>query len=883
MLTWLAILASRVRGLLLGRRLDEEFDREVASHLELLTQDNIGRGMPCDEARRQAMLRFGGPVQIKEQQREDRGLPFIETTLQDVRLGVRSLRRSPAFATVAVLTLAVGITATTSMFTVARAVLLRPLPYAQPERLVEISELNPLKGWTHTVVAPANLADWRARNTVFTDIAAYIGVDDRGASEYQVFLSGAGETQPLKGIAVMGNLFDVLGVGPMLGRAFTFDETFEGRDQVVVLAYGTWQAVFGGDPRIVGRSIVLSGRSTTVIGVMPRDFFFPNRSAQFWTPLGVKPDVFVKMRRPHWMNTVARLRHGVSLAQARDQMTAIASELERTYPDTNTKMGVRLETLHGIMASDARPTVLLLSGAVALLFLIVCVNIAGLQFGRGVGRAREFAVRSALGAARGRLVRQLLTEGLVLSLAGTSLGAAMATATPAMLLRIAPSALPLFAAPRIDRIVLLFAATLGLLAPVVFGLMPALASSRVDRLSERTGSASRHTTKVRELLVACEVGLAVVLLVGAVLLSRSLLLLRQVDPGFSADHVVTFKVRLPRTRYPKDVDHIRAFGEIERRIREVPGVQAVGATSTLPLRGTTWTGDATVEGRGVNDYERELRHESVTPDYFRAMGVRLVAGRLLNDRDGAASNVTLVNQTLARKYFRGADPVGRRIKFGRPLEDDPWMTIVGVVADEKQDRMNQPASPEAYVPMPQNSQNPMTFVVRSANGLDAAVDSARRELRAVDKDLALTDVAPLTDVIEDSIGDERFRTMLLGAFAAVAMFLAAVGIYGVLAYVVSQRSRELGIRLALGAKRQELFTMVVRQGMRPVIAGAGAGLAVAVALTTLMESLLFGVHAVDPTTYAVALSTLTAIALAACAMPALRATRIDPLIALREE
>jgi putative ABC transport system permease protein len=881
--TWLAVLSSRIVGFLRSRRQDEMFDLEMAAHLDMMTEENVRRGLPPGEARRQAILRFGGPVQIKEEQHEKRGLPFIDTTLQDVRYALRSLRRNPAFTAVAILTLAIGVTATTSMFTVAEAVLLRPLPFAQPDRLVEISEVNPLKGWTHTVAAPANLADWRARNTVFSDIAAYIGVDDRGASERQLFLSGAGETQPLKGIGVTGNLFDVLGVRPALGRTFTYDETFEGNDQVVVLAHGTWQSIFGGDPRIVGREIVLSGRATQIIGVMPRGFFFPNGSAQLWMPLGVKPDVFTSMRRPHWMNTVARLRPGVSLAQARDQMTRIAGELERTYPDTNTKMGVRVEPLQGIMAADARPTVLVLSGAVGLLFLIVCANIASLQLGRGVGRAREFAVRRALGAARGRLVRQLLTEGLVLSTAGTSVGVALATAAPAMLLAAAPTALPLFAIPRIDGAVLLFAALLGLVAPVVFGLMPALVSSRADRLSERTESAPRHATRARELLVASEVGLAVVLLVGAVLLGRSLLQLQQVETGFKPDGVVSFKVTLPRATYRNDQEQARAFLEIERRLGEVPGILAAGGTSTLALRGTTFTSDATPEGRSPNDYERELRHQSVTAEYFRTMGVRLIAGRFLTRRDGPDDLVTLVNESLARKYFPGADAVGKRIKFGRPTDKDPWMTIVGVVANEKQDDLSHEASPEAYVALAANVQNPVTFVVRTADGVDAAVAAARRELRAVDKDLTLTDISTLSAVIEDSLGEQRFRTTLLAGFAGVALFLAALGVYGVLAYVVTQRSRELGIRLALGAKPRELFTMVVRQGMRPVFAGAGAGLVAAVAVSRLMESLLFGVHAGDPTTYAIALPALSAAALAACAIPALRATRVDPLTALRED
>lgn len=388
---------------------------------------------------------------------------------------------------------------------------------------------------------------------------------------------------------------------------------------------------------------------------------------------------------------------------------------------------------------------------------------------------------------------------------------------------------------------------------------------------------------MRELLVACEVGLSVVLLVGAVLLVRSLMQLQRVDPGFRPEHVVTFKVTLPQAAYPNDADQLRAFAEIERRLRSVPGVETAGATSTLALRGYTWTGDATIEGHGGDDYERELRHESVTPDYFRAIGVGLVAGRFLSDRDGKDSNVTLVNQALAQKYFPGANAVGKRIKFGRPPDEDAWMTIVGVVGNEKQDGMDQPAKPEAYVALPQNPQNPLTFVMRATTGVDATVAAARREVRAVNTDLALTDIAAMTDVIESSMGDASFRTALLAGFAGVALFLAALGVYGVLTYFVSQRSRELGIRLALGAKPQELFTMVVWQGMRPVAVGAAAGLAGAAALATVIESLLFGVRASDPATYAVVVCTLVAASLAACAIPARRATHVDPLIALRVE
>jgi putative ABC transport system permease protein len=536
------------------------------------------------------------------------------------------------------------------------------------------------------------------------------------------------------------------------------------------------------------------------------------------------------------------------------------------------------------MAAVARPTILMLTGAVTILFIIVCANVASLQLGRGSIRMREMAMRRALGAGRWRLARQLLTEALLLSMAGVTIGVGLAAITPALLLSAAPSALPLFATPRVDLFVLLFAAGLAIIAPLIFALAPAVSASRAGQLGERAESGSRHATRARDLLVAFEVAMSVVLVVGSILLTRSLLQLQRVDPGFSPDRVVSFKITLPRVKYPAGTDQMRVFADIEQRLRVVPGVEAVGATSTLALRGYTWTGDATVEGHGGDDYERELRHESITPDYFRAMGTRLVAGRMLTERDTAGSNVTLINEALASKYFAGLDPVGKRIKFGRPADrDDTWITVVGVVADEKQDGLGKATKPEVYVPYAENVQNPATFVVRSKIDAEAAISAARQTARGIDRDLLLTDVTTLDDLVRDSMADERFRTTLLGGFAGIALFLAALGIYGVLAYFVSQRSRELGIRLALGARPRALFLMVVGQGMRPVAAGAGIGLAGAIALTGLTKSMLFGVEPADPATYAVTAVVLAAIAAVACTLPAVRATRVDPLVALRDE
>jgi len=884
MRAWLTVAVARTTAFFRRGRMNDDFDLEVASHLAMLTEDYISRGMAPDEARRAAVVRFGGPVQIKEQQQDDRGLPFVDATLQDVRFGLRTLGRNPAYSAVAIATLAIGIGAGTAMFSIARAVLLRPLPYGNPDALVRIFETNPLKNWTRNLAAPANYADWKAQNTVFTDVAAYEQFNSNGSGGQDLFLTGYGEPQGLKSLGVTGNLFTVLGASPLMGRTFVDDETFDGRARVVVLSYGTWQSVFAGDPGIVGRRVTLSGRIHDVVGVMPRDFFFPGRDVQVWTPVAYQPSTFVQARRPHWLGVVARRRPGVSLEQAQQEMNTIARGLERLYPDTNTQMGVRLENFHDSLAFEPRPALLMLSGAVSLLFLIVCANVANLQLGRAASRTRELAIRRALGAGRRRLVRQLFTESLVISLIAGAFGLASAALARAALLRIADSVIPLYADLRFDRSIVLFDVALTLLAPIAFAVLPALRSSAAERLTERGDTASRDTRLLRTALIGAEVALSVVLVVGAVLLIRSLIRLQAVDPGFTQDHVVAFDITLPSARYRNAAERVRALEDIDRRLRVQPGVEAAGAVSTLALRGFTWTGDATVEGRSPTDYERELRHKSVTPDYFKAMGIRLLAGRTLDERDRIEQPpVTVVNLALAQKYFRGTDALGRRITFGRPTDNAPWITIVGVVADEKQDAMDKTAQPLAYMHIRQQMQNPMTFVIRSTLDDSAAIAAARREVQRVDKDLALTSVTTLESVVDQSLGAHRFRTALLSAFAGVALFLAALGIYGVLAYSVSQRSRELGIRLALGANPGSLFGMVVRQGMRPVAAGAVAGLAGAVALTTVMQSLLFGVAPLDPPTYAVAAAALATIALAACAVPALRATRVDPLVALRDE
>ena len=880
-------LLSRVRALFGSRRLDAEFGREIDSHLEMLVEDSIRRGLPPDQARREAVLRFGGPMQIQESNRDHRSLPFVETTLQDIRFGLRSLRKQPAYAAIAILTLAVGIGAGTAVFSVVGAVLLRPLPYRNPGELVRIFETNPLRRWTRNIAAPANWADWKARNKSFTDIAAYEQFSTNGSGASDIFLTGFGEPQGLKALGVSGNFFQVLGATPMMGRPFTDDEQYEGPSRVAILSYGLWQSAFGGDPAVVGKPVTLSGRAYDVVGVMPRSFFFPGRDVQLWVPFGYARDLIPRSRRPHWLGVVARLKSSITFEQARADMEDIARQLEQQYPDTNTKMGVHLELLHDSFANEPRTALLMLSGAVGLLFLIVCANIANLQLGRAVTRTRELSIRRALGAGRPRLLRQLLTESVLLSLLGGALGLAAAALCRAMLTRYAAQAIPLFAEVQIDRSVLFFAVALSLCAPIIFGIVPALSSSRRDLVTERSESTSRGTQGLRHVLVAAEVALSIVLVVGAVLLVRSLDRLENVDPGFTQEHAMTFTLTLPSARYADAAARYRAFVDIEQRLRAQPGVQAVGASSTLALRGFTWSGDTTIEGRSATEYERDTRHMSITPGYFSAMGVRLLAGRWFDAGDTPEKPpVTIVNESLARRYFPGtapADVVGKRVTFGRPQDNAPWVTIVGVVADEKQDGLDRPAEPTEYSSIGQRQQNPLTFVVRTTVDTEAAIAAARAQVHAADKDLALTQVATLEEVVDASMAGARFRTTLLSGFAGIALLLAALGIYGVLAYFVSQQAREIGIRVALGAKPSGVFRMVVRQGMVPVVLGAAAGVAVAIPMTTLLRTLLFGVQPIDPPTYAIALAALAGIAVAACAVPALRATRVDPLVALRDE
>jgi putative ABC transport system permease protein len=710
-------------------------------------------------------------------------------------------------------------------------------------------------------------------NHAFTDLACYI--------RSNVFLTGFGEPQRLQSLAVSGNLLDVLGVHPMLGRTFQEEETYDGKGRVVILSYGLRKTQFGGDTGIIGRTISLTEKNYEVIGVMPPGFFFPSREIQLWRNLGLSPKRFIEDRRPHYVGVLGRLRPEVSLSRASAEMTAIASRLEQAYSLTNTKMGVRLDRFHDALFLEEKQPLLILMAAVLLLFLIVCSNIANLQLGRASTRSREFGIRQALGAGRSRLTGQLLTESLLLSLLGGGLGLAVAAMLRYLLTTLAPERIPGFAEVRMDSWVIVFAATVTLFAPLLFGLTPALVSSRTGSLQDRAGIALRGSRSLRSALVACEVALSVILVAGSALLIESFVRLQSVEPGFNPGQALSFSLALPDTRYAKDESMVQAVSRIEQNLRSQPGVEAAGTSLVLPLRGFAWTSDATPEGRAAGDYERELRFNCITPEYFHATGIKLLRGRGFNQFDQANSQpVTIVNEALERSYFRGQSALGKRIRFGRPYDKDPWVTIVGVAADTKQEAMGAQVQPLAYKPFAQHANDDVVFVVRGTGLTESLV---RRAVSDFDGGLAINDLAPLQEVITMSVGNQRFRASLVGSFAGIALFLAALGIYGVLAYSVAQRAKEIGVRLALGAPPARLFRMVVSEGMLPVAWGAAVGLAGAFGAARLIQTLLFGIAPTNAASYLATCAIIVTVALAACTLPALRAIRIDPLISLREQ
>jgi putative ABC transport system permease protein len=804
---------------------------------------------------------------------------------QDIRYAVRALMRTPGFTAVALATLALGIGANTAIFSVVDAVLLKPLPYPQPERLVRLYQTLPRENVDNNGVSYPNYADWAARSRSLEDLAA--------VRLHDYTLTDRGEPALVVGGTATSNLFRLLRARPLLGRTLVASDDAPGAAPVAVLTERLWRQRFGGDASALGRIATLDGRPFTVVGVMPDAFTTPPElpRAELWTPLSQDP-VFADLRERrggHYLTLVGRLAAGRTIAQAQAELASIASTLERQFPKENEGWGVRMVPLAESLVSGFRTALLVLLGAVALVFLIACANIANLLLARASARSREVAIRAALGASRARLARQFLTECLVLSLAGGALGVALAYAGMGVLRRMIPGDLPRSAGIAVDARVLVFALAASVAGAVVFGLAPALqasASGLTHALREGTAGSgeSGRRRRVRAALVVAETALSFVLLVGAGLLARSFLRLRETPLGFDPSGVLTAGMSLPRAQYDAPAQWNGFYSRLLERVRAEPGVEGVAAALPLPLMGGGLNFGFQIEGRPSppGEVEPSANYTALTPDYFRVMRLPLLRGRLLNDGDGTdRPKVCVISAEFVRRYFPNEDPIGRRLVFG--FQEPSPREIVGVVGDVKRDGLGVTSRPEMYVPFAQEPWWAAYLVVRTAGDPSALAPIVRSDVHALDPTLPIEDAQPMTRTVYDSAAQPRFRTTLLGLFAGAALLLAALGIYGVVSYGVGRRTRELGIRVALGAQRGDVLRMILREGLLLSAAGLAAGLAGALVLTRYLSSLLFEVGRLDPATYAAVAATLLAASLIAGLVPARRATRVDPVTALRQE
>lgn len=807
----------------------------------------------------------------------------MDTLLQDIRFGVRMLFKSPGFTAVAIISLALGIGANTTVFSVVNAVLLKSLPYHDPQSIVLVWGEDKAGGGSRGSMSATDVADYRARNHVFEEIATY--------ADFRPVFSGNGEPERIPGAQVGDGFFTVMRGQPLLGRVFTAEEQIEGKDLVVVLGYGLWQKRFGGDPNIVGQTIKLSARNYTVVGVMPADFEpLPTGvmtwRAEFYRPVAEQPND--KERASRHLRAIARLKPGVTLGQAQTEMNLIASQLAQEHPNDNANSGVRLVTLREDLVGKLRPALWMLFGAVAFVLLIACANVANLLLARSTARHKEIAIRAALGAGRNRLVRQFLTESLMLALAGGALGVLVAVWGTTLIETAAAKLFPMLGIIALDRTVLLFTAALSIITGVVFGVVPAWRASRPDlneTLSDGGRSAGAASTRspLRSVLVVTEVALALVLLICAGLLIKTVVRLRSVDPGFKPDRIVTMNVWLPGAKY-KAADAKVFFDRMLERIQALPGVEAAGVTSVLPVSANYDKRTIEAEGqpKAPGEYP-DVDNYMVSPDYFRAMSIPVARGRALAAQDNEnAPLVVLVSETMAHKLWPGEDPIGKRVRFynSDPAEQRPWRTVVGIVRDVKQYGLDTAGTMAMYETIAQFPATAVTLVVRSATEPGAMVSAVRREILALDKDQAVFNIATMEQLVSDSMSLRRFSMFLLSVFAGLALVLAAVGIYGVLAQSVSQRTHEIGIRMALGAQARDVLKLIVRQGMSLAVIGIVIGLLGAIALTRLLASLLFGVGATDPMTFVWIPILLAAVSFFACYLPARRAARLDPIKAL---
>jgi putative ABC transport system permease protein len=812
---------------------------------------------------------------------------MIDTLLQDLRYAARTLAKRPGPALVILVTLALGTGANSAIFSVVNAVLLKPLPFADPDRLVALYETLPDEG--RIPVGYRTYAEWRAQcGAAFDGVAAF--------SNTTYNLEGGDEPERVKATFVTPDYFELVGARPLIGRGFTQDEARAGGPKVAIIGHGLWRRRFAGSPSAVGKSLRLDAVDYEIVGVMPEGEEHERTGwSELWIPMAPRDEARALANPFRYMWVTARLREGVTIEQARAETDRVMRLLRQSYPDTHGKpYGTDVLALEDVVVPRrTRAALLVLLGVVGCVLLVACANVANLQLARAASREREIAVRSALGASRARVARQLLTESLLLSFVGACGGLLLAQLGIRLLLVASPDSLPRAGGVRLDPAVFVFAFALAALTGIAFGLAPALVATKVDlnaalKEGARGAGAGRGAGRLRALLVAAEVAVALALLTCSGLMLRSHLRLGAVPAGFDTERVLVAEVDLPARRYDTRERRVQFFREMVERARSLPGVEAAAAAESVPLRGPTYVDPVIVEGRPLQPRGQIpfVRQNIVTPDYFRAMGIRLASGRPFTEQETwETGGAIMVNETFARKFFPGEEPLGRRIKLA---EEKPWMTVVGVVADHAQDSFDSEKTfEEMFFPYTNTSDPlPITFmslVLRTSADPAQLAAPLRAELRRVDPSLPLARVETTRAIAARALSGSRFQTLLTGLFAALALVLAAVGVYGVVSYTVAQRAHEIGVRVALGARTRDVLRLVVGQGMRPVLFGVVAGLAASFALTRLLEGLLFGVSATDPATFAATAAVLAAVALAACLLPALRATRVDPAAALKHE
>ena len=869
---------NRLAGTFAGARRDSELADEIAAHLEMQTEDNLNSGMSPEEARRQALLKFGGVENAKERYRDQRGLPVLETLAQDARYALRAMRKSPGFAVAAVLSLALGIAATTALFSIINRTLLEPLPYPDPARLVTVS-------FDGAITAPL-FERFRSEARSLEEAALFINSS----------LNLAGETEPerVPAARVSASLFGLLGMQPQLGRTFTSSEDQRGGDAVVVIGDGLWKRRYGGDPRVLGRKVLVDGVPQTVVGVMPPSFQFPSGPE---LPDFVGPFPPAEMWRPMalaaWERTcdgcfnfgmIARLRRGVSPEQAGGELKTIFERLNPGLRNGATAQDLAVRSLREKLGSRVRTPLAILFGAVGVALLIACVNVANLLIARGLRRRSEIAVRISLGGARSRIVRQLMTESLVLALCSAALAVPLAALGIRALAAVAPAAVPGMASAALDARVLAFALGLVLLTTMVFGTAPALATSRraalgatVDALKAGGRSAMGGRSRLRPALVVAEFALSLLLVVAASLLAKSFATVARTPLGFHAENVLTMRLYLPDAKYD-DRRRAAIIDRLTTNCAALPGVISAAAVSTLPLTGESegW-GLVAADNPDPKDYTM-MRARAITPAYFRTLGIRLRAGREFTSNDRGTDPVVIISQTAARRVWPGVpSPLGRSFK------GKPGMAVVGIVDDTRASGLDTEVRPYLYVPFSQFSPAEFALAVRTRADPARLAAVVKSEIWRLDKDQPVTHVAVMRQLVADSLAPRRFQAVLMGAFAAFALLLATVGIYGVVSYSVAQRTHEIGIRMALGASRADILRAVLLRAGAMALAGAAAGLAAAFAIIPLLRSLLYGVEALEPSVLASSAALLVAVGALAGFLPAVRAARVDPMVCLRYE